>query len=267
MTRVSVLIEGRNFYAGCKRWAREHDVDFVGLKRLIAEQTNGTISTQPIYYMGVDQNGHLPLESSARIDDAIVRLKAADYTVRTFPLRVRTTHCQECGEDGDEIIEKQVDSAIAVDAMKLIHAGETDLFVLITSDSAHLPLVQAIRAAGKKVWIVAWQLSAVSNSMTEAVDNVLVLEHHRQKILTSLPVAVPSKATAADFLNALASAEQQFARGYVGLHHFLKHWKDDRIPRSVVDRSGMLNELIANGAVIQYTAPDGNAAVKRALTR
>lgn len=265
-TRIAVLIEGRNFYAGCKRWAREHDIDFVGLKQLIVDQTQGTMMVAPVYYMGVDQNGHLPAESSARIQDAITQLKAADYVVRTFPLRVRSTRCQECGEEGDEIVEKQVDSAIAVDAMTLAQAGHTDLFVLVTSDTDQLPLVQALRSAGKKVWLVAWQLSAVSNAMTEAVDNVLVLEQHRQKILTPIKTVETrqTKASAADFLNALAAAEQQFARGYVGLHHFLTHWKDDRIPRTVVERSALLNELIADGTVIQYTASDGNAAVKRA---
>lgn len=261
---VAVLIEGRNFYAGCKRWAREDNVDFLKLRNLIKELTNGTITTLT-YYMGVDHSGHLTVESNNRISDAIQQLQSAGYAVRTFPLRVRSVRCRECDDVTDEIVEKQVDSAIAVDAMNIVHAGKTDLFVLVTSDTDQLPLAQAIRAAGKKVWLMAWQANAVSNVMIDNVDKVLELEQYRQKILAPRTTEPSSKSSTADLVAELTLAEQQFQHGYVGLHYFLTHWKSQKLPRTTAERSSLLNELFASGAAIQYTAPDGNAAVR--LTR
>jgi uncharacterized LabA/DUF88 family protein len=258
--RSAVLIEGRNFYAGCKRWARGQQVDYMGLRELIAEKTGTEIQTIT-YYMGIDQNGQLPHDSSARIDQSIGQLQDAGYAVRTFPLRLRNTRCRNCGIHGDEIVEKQVDSAMAVDALLGVNAVET--FVLVTSDTDQLPLIAALRGLGRKVWIVAWKSEALSQSLVEAVDAVLVLHDHRENFVFSPARVKDAKFRASDMLDEIGSAEQQFRNGYVGLHYFLTHWKSEKLPRAVDERSALLNELIENGQAIQYVAADGSAAIKR----
>lgn len=273
MINVAVLFEGRNFYAGSKAWARDRVVDFKGLLGLIAEQTQGEIKSAT-YYMGVDQNDVLPEESSERIKNAIKDLEASGIAVRTFPLRLKVSTCPACDEDFDDIIEKQVDSAISVDAMKLMYDGanakdgddthKIDLFALVSSDTDLIPLAQAVKAAGKRVWIVCWKPESVSNSLASCVENIMVLDPHRERFLRDIVPIVVSTEMLTSFLTEVESAEQQFSTGYVGLHYFLRGWKSPELPEQIADRSTVLNQLIASGSILQYDAPDGNIAIKRA---
>lgn len=265
MPNSAVLIEGRNFYAGSKRWARDHSINFIGLRDLLREQTSTTITTLR-YYMGVDRNGDLPVDSVGRISEAIEQISAAGYDVRTFPMRIRTQHCTKCGVPHDEIVEKQVDSAIAVEAMYLAtNLPRTDVFVLVTNDTDQLPLIHMLKALGKTVWLAVWHMSAVSHQLADHVNGIIVLDDHRDRILGPLAQSdEPVTPEALDrVIEELETAERQFSGGYVGLHYFLKHWRSTKIPRSVTKRSELLNELINTGLVAQYKAPDGNVAVRR----
>lgn len=263
MTNVAVLFEGRNFYAGCKAWARDRTVDFKKLLAVIAEQTGGTVC-ESTYYLGVDDHGLLSGDSAERINKAIQQIKEAGITVRTFPLRMKVSKCPECGVESDEIVEKQVDSAITVDAMQALNRGNIDLFVLVSSDTDLIPLAQALTSCGKRVWVVCWKPESVSNSLASCVQNIVALDPLREQFLNApaAPTIVTQDAQDA-FKKELEEAEAQFSSGYVGLHYFLRNWRSGLLPTSVADRSAILNQLIANGEVLQYGAPDGSMAIKR----
>jgi uncharacterized LabA/DUF88 family protein len=266
MRNVAVLIEGRNFYAGCKRWAREQSVSYESFRELIRKQTKAD-NIELTYYMGVDQNERLPVESSARIDTAVDQIRNAGIQVKTFPLKLRTTRCRACGATDDEIMEKQVDAAMAVDAMRLLHTTPTNVFVLVTSDTDQLPLFLALQAAKREVWVVVWKPETLSAAIADTVDSVLLLDEHLGEFMTQAPPQDQKRKpryTPEDVLEEIGMAEQKFRDGYVGLHYFVTHWKSDRIPDTAEMRSDALKDLFKAGTLIQYKAPDGSLAIKRA---
>ena len=262
-----VLIEGRNLYAGTKQQTQKNDVDFVGLRGLFVDllARDGLANLQQItYYTGVDLNNQLAPESGARIEVAVHEARTAGYLVKTFPLKLRATYCPDCGMEGDDIVEKQVDCAMAVDAMTLRYGDLTNIFCLVTSDTDQIPLLHNLREAGKEVWVAGWKREGMSPHVIELADNVIILNDHRERFLREPIKHKRTKHSVQDMLDALADAEKQFSSGYVGLHYFITHWKSDKLPRLVTDRSDMLNELFSDGRAVQYKATDGKVAVRLA---
>jgi uncharacterized LabA/DUF88 family protein len=265
--KITVVFEGRNFYAGCKTWARDRTIDFKKLLRLIQDQTGGEI-LETRYYMGVDKSGLMPSNAGERIAVSIKKIEAAGIQVKQYPLRLKVSTCPACEEESDEIVEKQVDTAIAVDCMLDLQAGLTDLYVLVSSDTDQIPLVEQIRLAGKRCWIVAWKPEAVSNALAQACENIMVLEPHREEFLEPQIIRQPTTPARIEAMyQEIMSAEQQFKTGYVGLHYFLRSWKSPELPDDTIERSTLLNELIALGSVLQYNAHDGNIAIKTTRTK
>ena len=249
MTNVSVLIEGRNFYAGCIRWTRQFNVDMLALRDLIQQQTGGKI-VNLVYYLGTDSAGVLTDASNDRIESFVDTLQGAGYTVCSFPLKTKQQSCHACGAQRTEIVEKQVDSAISVAAMQML--DQTDLYVLVTNDTDQLPLLRALRSENKRVWICTWQQSLVSNAMLGYVERVLALEEYREQLIPSIET----------MRTELESAQRHFSGGYVGVLYFIRNWKSDKLPMAPADRSALLDILVKNGLAVYYTAQDGFAAVR-----
>jgi len=266
--RVVVFIEGRNFYVGSKgKSAYDSDINYAELKKLLTELSGGDIHFLR-YYLGVDDNSkHLTVEASARIDRSVKSLTDVGYEVRTFPLRTKSYKCQECGDETIEIVEKQIDSAIAVDAITaaLDKTLDIDLFILISSDTDQLPLIQALKDLKKDVWVVVWSKTAAPAALSTAATTVVELDPHRSRLIQArLKLDSTVKIDPDVLLQELSLAEQQFSSGYVGMHYFLTHWRSPKLPKLAAERSVLLNDLIKGGKVLQYEATDGNMAIKRA---
>ncbi len=262
---VAILLEGRSFYAGWKRHAPYQDVNFAALRDVIRHQTGDGTIVSLTYYMGTDQNGQLSASAQQRTIESTKALRACGFAVETFPIRVKHVPCPKCGGRCEEIVEKQVDSAIAVDAMKLLHQTKTvDTFVLVSSDSDQLPVIRELKKNNRNVWLAVWNPSSVAEQMLDAVDGIVSLFEHQHQFLTAAP---STKETSDNELTAMLGeierAERQFQGGYVGANYFLTVWKSKEMIQLPAERSKLLSTLIQRGLVQEYDATDGNRAIRR----
>jgi uncharacterized LabA/DUF88 family protein len=288
--RVALFFDGKNFYRGYKQVAPGQRIDFPGMAQWLVERVGGTSLWGAYYYTGIgtgeagEEEGQ---QSLARFLDMLETQPG--FFVKRFPRKVRTLRCPHCQSLNRYTQEKEVDTTMVADILRLAASGAFDTLVLVSSDSDHAPAIESLRALGRQAYVATWGGVGLSGRLRHAAFDHLDLSRGLDAFASDSRIGegdrdgvsgrarglgegadeYPLDVSLSDevedaFLSELRRAEAKFDEGYVGVNYFLTRWQGDVLDESPEIRRRVLDRLVRAGRVEIYTAGDGAQAIREA---
>jgi len=282
---VALFFDGKNFYSGWKDRAAGRRIRFGRMSDWLVRQTGGASLWGAYYYTGIETGAGLNQEGQKRLASFLHMLELEPgFFVRRFARKSKLLRCKSCGEENRYTHDREMDTQMVADMLRLAATNAFDAMVLISGDGDHAPAVEAVRALGKQAYVATWGGGGLSSRLRQAAFNHLDLikgmasfEDADGAAASSLPSPVTSPGTPAPatpmtpedaalvFMDELKRAEHKFQGGYLGLNYFVTRWRSDRLDASPDVRRRLLDRLAAENKVEIYAAPDGTKAIKTKL--
>ena len=278
--RVALFFDGKNFYSGWREAARGKRIDFSKLANWLVKKVGGSILWGAHYYTGVDDVQVLQPEAQQKLNGFLDMLETQPgFFVSTFKRRIGTISCSQCGADNKYTLEKEVDTTMVANMLKMAASDSFDIMVLLSGDADYVPAIEGVRSLGKQAYIASWGGTGVSKrirSVTFAhIDMLQGLEEFEREgseddilpfideVEQPLEIASVTGDEPMDaFLAELEQAEDKFNGGYVGLGYFLTRWRSVYLDSTPETRRMVLDKLLTEGYVETYNAPDGALAIR-----
>ncbi|MFH1465087.1 MAG: NYN domain-containing protein [Pseudomonadota bacterium] len=288
--KVAIFIDGKNFYSGCKREAPGTRIDFPAMARWLVEQVGGERLWGAYYYTGIERGDRAGSDGQQALKAFLdmVELQPG-FFVHRFPRKAASYRCQHCGEQNSFTQEKEVDTTMVADMLRLAAVGAFDVMVLLSGDADLAPAVEGVRSLGQQAYVGTWGRAGLSPRLRKAafdhIDLVRGLERfggtggaapEDEPRPASAPPraktepepeppsrAVPPKVSGGEQLLAeLRRAERRFQGGFVGLSYFLNRWESPVLDPSPVVRGRIVSQLEETGRVEIYEASNGDRALR-----
>lgn len=110
------------------------------------------------------------------------------YEVLLYTLGSRSVECRRCGDDWTVPLEKGLDVGLATKMLTLANARAFDTAILVAADKDYLETVQAVKAMGLRVEILAWRGTISWEMENESSKPTLYFDDIRDEIeLTETP--------------------------------------------------------------------------------
>jgi len=248
-------------------------LDFSHLATWLVEAVGGTTLWGAYYYTGVERGEGADSEGQKNLARFLEMLEQRrGFFVKRFPRKVQRFQCVHCGRDNRFSQEKEVDTTMVADMLRLAAVGAFDIAILVSGDADHAPAVEGIRALGKQVFVASWGYYGLSQRIRKAafdhIDLMDALNNQPPRQLsreTESAGDASAKGTGTKaFLDEVLTASRHFDEkgGYVGVHFFLNRWASERLEPSPEIRQRLMDKLIREGKLEVYDAPDGNKALR-----
>jgi uncharacterized LabA/DUF88 family protein len=287
--KVAIFFDGKNFYSGFKDCAQGGRINFTKLAQWLVERAKGTVLAGCHYYTGIEtgiagtQDGQRELAGFLEM----LELQPGFFVYR-FPRKARTFKCISCKTENRFTQEKEVDTTMVADMLRLAAVNAFDTMVLVSGDADHAPAVEGVRAMGKIVYVSTWGSSGLAPRIRKAafdhIDMITGLPAFSESECTVVSEAQPPivpiggnsiaqpsatclEPLSAQFLNQLRAAEEQFKGGYVGVNFFVTRWKAPGFDAQPAERRRVFDRLSKSGDVEIYDAKDGNKALRIAIRK
>jgi uncharacterized LabA/DUF88 family protein len=298
--KVALFFDGKNFYSGWKREAAGVTLDFDALAGWLVDRVDGSRLFGAHYYTGVEEGG--ASEGARGLERFLDQLEhRRGFFVRRFARREREHRCEHCGEAVRSTQEKEVDTTIVADMLRLAAVDAFDVAVLISGDADLAPAVEGVRALGKQAIVATWRGHGLSSRLRRAAydhvdlaDGLAVFQRSAEggasdetapaperdagddaEVTDVLALGAGADAPAIDepedaagagerkILEALAAAERHFGAGYVGRFYFVMRWRFPDLDENPGVRNRLLEALLERGEIEAYRGPDGSHAIRR----
>ena len=277
--RVVLFIDGKNFYAGWKDQTAGRDIDFRKLSLWIVRSVGGTHLWGAYYYTGVDDTIPKP-PSQEKLDNFLEMLTLQPgFFVQRFAQKVRTTTCPSCGTQTRFSQEKEVDTTMVADMLRLAAVGAFDIAVLISGDADLVPAVEGVRALGKQVYVASWGSSGLSARIRKAAFDHINLTDGLEEfartpgeglepavvtpgVISTAAISTDPEVLAQACLDEIKRAQAAMPGGYVGVHFFVTRWRSEKLAEIPDLRRRILDRLVEQGKVEIYLTEDGIQAVR-----
>lgn len=287
--RVGIFFDGKNFYSGWRATAERQTIDFVKLSEWLVSKVGGSRLWGAYYYTGIETGDRADGERQRALVEFLDNLELLrGFFVQRFPRKARQRKCRKCANIDAYSEEKEVDTTMVADMLRLAAVDAFDAAILVSGDSDHAPAVEGVRTIGKQVYVATWGSEGLSPRVRKAAFDHIDLRDGLNEFglppgpsaavgQRKLPLNIPADdnqpacmpAYSRDgedaetvFLRELASAESRFRGGYVGANHFLKTWKSRKLTPDFQARNRILQKLVEGGKVEMYDAHDGSKALR-----
>jgi len=160
--KVSVFIDGQNFYRSLQRVDETLRVDYDRLAAWIIQAVGGptAIFAGAYYYVGVSADAP-PLVAGFLKG---LELRPGYFVRRELRVK-RTARCSLCGGETEYTTEKRVDTRLVADLIHYAAIGAFDAAVLVSGDDDFVPAVEAVNALGRQVWVATWSAGELSSDL------------------------------------------------------------------------------------------------------
>src|SRR3990167_5031192 len=160
--KVSIFIDGANFYRSLQRFDESLRVDYDRLASWITQAVGGpaAIFAGAYYYVGVSADAPPLVEGFLKG----LELRPGYFVRRELRVR-RTGRCSVCGGDHEYTTEKRVDTRLVADLIHYAAIGAFDAAVLVSGDDDFVPAVEAVNALGRQVWVATWSAGELSSDL------------------------------------------------------------------------------------------------------
>lgn len=272
--RVSLFFDGKNFYENLERaYSGQHHLDYQKLAAWLVERVAGTQLTGAHYYTGIPDRLDPSLPEYPQLRGLMRFLDSLEYVegffVYRFP-RIRRMHrCPTCAAENSYTEEKEVDTTMVADMIRLAADDAFDVMVLCSGDADHAPAAEAIRSMGKVVYLASWGDEALSPRLRRAAfGHIDLLTECPEEILDDpLRAAARIEVSGGDAESGsneefdpelLHNAAQEVARaqqyfeehgGFLGRGYFIHRWRGREIPGDADQRELILDHLVENTLV------------------
>ncbi len=285
--RVALFFDGKNFYSGLKEEAPSQIIDFHKMSHWIVEHVGGSHLWGAYYYTGVETGPGNISEGQKKLSGFLDMLEfQPGFFVKRFHRKVHSFSCNHCGGENRFTMEKEVDTTMVADMLRLAAVNAFDILVLMSGDADHAPAVEGVRAIGKQVYVATWGKTGLSSRIRKvAFDHIDLLDGLSNFGSEGFSNDYPQRDTGFNggvtpredemlsdpetfsdlsdvFVEELGRAEDTFQSGYVGMNYFLKRWQSDRMRISPEARRELLDQLVDEERVEIYIASDGNKAIR-----
>lgn len=270
--RVAIFFDGKNFYSGWRANAsRVKIASFSRLAEWLVAQARGSYLAGAYYYTGIetgtrDAEG---AEGQRRLAGFLDILETQPgFFVFRFPRKVRQHHCPSCGATSKFTTEKEVDTTLVADMLRLAAVNAFDIAVVVSGDADLAPAVEGVRGLGKQVYVATWGGSGLAQRIRKAafdhVDLLQGIDAFAGPDTSLTGTITPSSDGEVEeiFLAELIQAQARFADGYVGVNYFLTKWRSDRLSDNAGLRQRILDRLVSAERVGIYTADTGDQAMR-----
>lgn len=268
--RVAIFFDGKNFHAGWKdHTGGQVHVDFAKLARWITERAGGSVLWGAYYYTGIETGAGANSDGQKGLDRFLRQLETTPgYFVRRFPRKHGTQQCPSCGATNTFTREKEVDTTMVADMLRLAAVNAFDVVVLVSGDADHAPAADGVRALGKQVFVASWSGHGLAMRLRQLAYDHIDLAQGVDEFASagengSADASTPSGDDAgAVFIEELRKAELKFRNGYVGANYFVTRWKCAELDDDPHVRRRLLDKLEGEGRVEVYTVDDGTKAIR-----
>ena len=272
--RVALFFDGLSFHSGWMDWKQDAEtpvrLDFQNLSEWLVDSVRGDTLWGAYYYTGIE-----PGEGNDRDGQSWLRRHLEDieseggYFVRSFQRKTRTNYCPHCDGEIHYTTEKEVDTSIVADMLRLAAVDAFDVAILLSGDSDLAPAVDGVRTLGKQVYVATWMGRGLSPRIRHLAFDHIDLSTGTDEFVvkesspTDPYAPPPTDGELEAFLDALALAEARFEGGYVGVNYFLRNWESESLPADFGLRARILDVLREEEQVDIYESSDGNQALRR----
>lgn len=160
--RVTVFIDGSNFYHGLKNCIGRTDIDFLRLGQKLCGKRRKLIR---VYYY----NAVIKQEDSPEGYKKQQRFFNKLYSVPYFELKLGRLESRRAEDGSVYYIEKGTDINLAVDMMKYAYNNAYDTAVIVSGDGDFVNAVKAVKDLGKHVEHAYFE-SGHSHHLRQAAD-------------------------------------------------------------------------------------------------
>ena len=279
--KIALFFDGKNFYSGWREKAPGRRLSFPRLSRWLVEKAGGSLLVGAHYYTGIETGDEAKEDGARKLKGFLDMLEVQPgFFVYRFPRKARSVRCSTCQAENRFTQEKEVDTTMVADMLRLAAVNAFDAVVLVSGDADHAPAVEGVRVLGKLAFAASWGGSGMSSRIRQAAfDHIDLLGGLLEfEDVTPPPPVAPAPAPPAPpapvnpltpslivpahpmtdeaFLAELAAAEQKFAPsgGYVGVNYFVMSWKSTRLNENAHERRRIMDRLIELGKVEIYDA-------------
>lgn len=236
------------------------------------------------YYTGVERGPASTSDGQVKLRRFLDRLEETPgFFVSRLPRRLETHECPHCCQEIRFTREKEVDTTLVADMLRLAAVGAFDIAVLMCGDADSAPAVEGVRLLGKQVFVASWggrglaprirkaafdhiDLSCGLSAFGDAVEDGSArgkpdeqgtrgeAEPERDEPAVSAEEAI---------LRDLEAAQAHFGEsGFVGAKYFVERWRSPHSRAEPQERQRILNRLVDAGRVEVYDSPSGDKALR-----
>jgi uncharacterized LabA/DUF88 family protein len=282
--RVVLFFDGKNFYAGWKDQTAGRDLDFRRLAAWIVRAVGGSHLWGAYYYTGVEADPAARTPQQEKLDNFLEMLTLQPgFFVQRFAQRTRIATCPQCGTVSRFSQEKEVDTTMVADMLRLAAVAAFDIAVLISGDADLVPAVEGVRALGKQVYVASWATSGLSARIRRAAFDHLNLadgledfarkpgegfdpvaaQAAREQAAAQVSAGGPDvEAMESACMEEIKRASSAMPGGYVGVHFFVTRWRSEKLAEIADLRRRLLDRLVEQAKIEIYLTAEGIQALR-----
>jgi len=279
MNKVSIFIDGKNFYSGWRDTKNPVKINFSRMVSWLSEQVSADQLAGAFYYTGVETENTTNKNQKKLLNFLDSLQNESHFTVRKFPKKIKHFECSDCGKEHIFLQEKDTETFLVSDMLELAAKKKTDSIILISGNSTFAQALSVAKELGVKVYVASWdevgmsqKLSALADGHINLMDGVKAFELKAEPQQAAMPGVEDFEDVEEDeetiqannnaLMDELRKAEKKFNGGYVGLNYFINRWASVKLDNDPVYRRDIIDDLVEDGLVEIYAAPDGKEAVR-----
>lgn len=176
--RVCIFFDGKNFHSGWRDEAGGRRLAFPKLSRWLVERVGGSLLWGAYYYTGIEIGSAAVTEGQKKLAGFLDMLEVQPgFFVKRFPRKSSMFECAACGAENRYTQEKEVDTTMVADMLRLAAVNAFDVLVLVSGDADHAPAVEGVRGLGRQAYVSTWGRAGLSMRLRKAAfDHIDLLE-------------------------------------------------------------------------------------------
>ncbi|MBK9262463.1 MAG: NYN domain-containing protein [Polyangiaceae bacterium] len=176
--RVCIFFDGKNFHSGWRDEAAGRRLTFPKLSKWLVERVGGSLLWGAYYYTGIEMGPAAVTEGQKKLAGFLDMLELQPgFFVKRFPRKTTMFQCAACGAENKYTQEKEVDTTMVADMLRLAAVGAFDVLVLVSGDSDHAPAIEGVRAIGRQAYVSTWGRAGLSARLRKAAfDHIDLME-------------------------------------------------------------------------------------------
>lgn len=176
--RVCIFFDGKNFHSGWRDEAAGRRLTFPKLSKWLVERVGGSLLWGAYYYTGIEMGPAAVTEGQKKLAGFLDMLELQPgFFVKRFPRKTTMFQCAACGAENRYTQEKEVDTTMVADMLRLAAVGAFDVLVLVSGDSDHAPAIEGVRAIGRQAYVSTWGRAGLSARLRKAAfDHIDLME-------------------------------------------------------------------------------------------
>ncbi len=176
--RVALFFDGKNYWSGWRCRASGTSVDLAKLSKWVVAKAGGSRFVGSFYYTGIETGEAAETEQQKNLARFLATVELLPgFFVRRFERVARRIRCRQCSCETSFTQEKEVDTSMVADMLRMAAVDAFDVLVLVSGDADLTPAVEGVQSLGKQVFVASWAGEGLSKRIRRAAfDHINLIE-------------------------------------------------------------------------------------------